>query len=122
VRLRRCMVEKNSRLAGQLSHIERVLHQQEYIDVGRFPLGGDERPEHHEPSQLASTDSDAIDSFESLRYGDPLPRSLAKAVNRVAKRGTVNSRWKITIFSERWQRNVCRLRHKPFLPQAPHHG
>jgi hypothetical protein len=77
------MIEKNSGLAGQLSHIERVLHQQKYIDVGRFPLGGNELPEHHEPSQLASTDSDAIDSFESLRHGDPLSRSLAKAVNRI---------------------------------------
>ena len=73
MRLRSCMVEKNSGLPRQLSHVERVLHQQEYIHISRFPLGADERAEHHEPCQLAGPGRDAIDSFKPLRHRNPLP-------------------------------------------------
>ncbi len=73
MRLRRRMVEKNSGLAGKLPHIERVLHQQEYIHVSRLSLGADERPENQKPSQLTRVERDVIDSFKPLRHRKPLP-------------------------------------------------
>ena len=119
---RRRMVEKNSGFTGQSSHIECILHQKEYVHVSRLPLSGNKRPEHHEPSQLARANRNAIDSFKALPRRKPLPRSLVEAKKRLPQSATVNSSRKITIFSERWQRSFCRLRHKPLLTQAPHHG
>jgi hypothetical protein len=71
--LRRRMVENNSRLTGQLSYVERVLHQQEYIHVRRLPLSCDERSKNHKPSQLARAGGNAIDSFKPPRHRKPLP-------------------------------------------------
>jgi hypothetical protein len=71
--LRRRMVEKNSGLTGQLSYVERVLHQQEYIHVSRLPFSCDERSENHKPSQLGRADDNAIDSFKPPRHRKPLP-------------------------------------------------
>lgn len=73
MRLRRCMVEKDSALSGELSYIECILHQQEDIHIGRFPLGAHERSEHHEAPQLAGADSQTINSSKPLCYRDPLP-------------------------------------------------
>ena len=67
------MVEKNSGLTGQLSYVERVHHQQEYIHVSRLPFNCDERSENHKPSQLARADGNAIDSFKPPRHRKPLP-------------------------------------------------
>ena len=110
--LRRRMVEKNSGFTGQSSHIECILHQKEYVHVSRLPLSGDKRPEHHELSQLARANRNAIDSFKTLRRRKPLPRSLVEAKKRLPQSATVNSSRKITIFSERWQRSFCRFRHR----------
>ena len=120
--LRRRMVEKYSRLAGQLSYIERVLHQQEDIHVSRLSLSGDERSENHKPSQLARAERDVIDSFKPLRHREPLPRSLAEVAKYLLQSGTVNSRWKIAIFFESRERSFRRLRHRPLLPQVPGDG
>ncbi len=77
------MVKKNSGLIGELSYVERVLHQQEYVHVSGLPLGGDKRPEYHEPSHLARADGDTIDSFKPLRHRDPLPGPLPEAAKRL---------------------------------------
>ena len=110
------MIEKNSALTRQLSHIERILLEQEYIDVSRFPLGSDKRTEYHEPSHLARANRDAIDSFKPLRHRDSLPRSLPEAAKHLPQGNMINSGWKITTFSERWQSSFGRLRHRPLLP------
>jgi hypothetical protein len=66
------MVKEKSTLADHLPHTKRVLHQQKNIDVRRVSLGRNERPEHHEPRDLACSHCDRMNSFKSLRHSDPL--------------------------------------------------
>lgn len=88
MRLRGCMIEENSGLAAQLSHVESILHQQENIYVGRFSLRGHERSEHDESRQLPCADRQTINSFEPLRHNNrcrvrfPNRRSVSCRVTR----------------------------------------
>jgi hypothetical protein len=63
-----------------------------------------------------------MNSFKSLSHSNPLPRSFAEAAKHLLQGNTINSTWKITVRSERWQKSFGYLRHSPFLPQVQCRG
>ncbi|HMP03373.1 MAG TPA: hypothetical protein PKD86_01305 [Gemmatales bacterium] len=108
--------EKNVRVQvlegqGSLTHhrgkVERVLHQQEEVDIVRLRLGRDERAEDDKACKMSRRTDQVVDTLEPIRNRTTLDRSLAESLEKLPQSSTMDAGWQIAFLIESRQAHQC---------------
>ena len=96
------VLKHHCRFSGHGGQVERILHEEEDINVIRVGFGSDERAEYRNSRHLPGRGYELVETVQPSSYSATLDRPLAEACKHLRQCCTMHTGWQVSVFVEGW--------------------